>query len=284
MLKIENISKTFNPGTINEKVALQDLSLHLAPGDFVTIIGSNGAGKSTLFNAICGSFFTDSGSIYLDGRNITFLPEYQRSRQIGRLFQDPMRGSAPHMTIEENLSLAAASGGWLSHVTRAEKAAFREKLAQLDMGLEDRMRQFQERMQQLEPGQENIVPLMRQAIENWTPAAQAEEVGQVLTVGDEIATVSGLERAEYGEILVFSNGVKGMVQDLRRNEIGCVLFGDDAEITEGSLVRRSGKTAGIPVGDGFLGRVVDALGTPIDGTVSSPSAMVKKLQKWCNQK
>lgn len=141
MLKIENISKTFNPGTINEKAALQGLSLHLLPGDFVTIIGSNGAGKSTLFNAICGSFFTDSGSIYLDGRNITFLPEYQRSRQIGRLFQDPMRGSAPHMTIEENLSLAAASGGWLSHVTRAEKAAFREKLAQLDMGLEDRMKQ-----------------------------------------------------------------------------------------------------------------------------------------------
>lgn len=141
MLKIEKISKTFNPGTIHEKAALQGLSLHLLPGDFVTIIGSNGAGKSTLLNAISGSFFPDSGSIYLDGRNITFLPEYQRSRQIGRLFQDPMRGSAPHMTIEENLSLAAASGGWLSHVTRAEKAAFREKLAQLDMGLEDRMKQ-----------------------------------------------------------------------------------------------------------------------------------------------
>ena len=141
MLKIEKISKTFNPGTLHEKAALQGLSLHLLPGDFVTVIGSNGAGKSTLLNAISGSFFTDSGSIYLDGRNITFLPEYQRSRQIGRLFQDPMRGSAPHMTIEENLSLAAASGGWLSHVTRAEKAAFREKLAQLDMGLEDRMKQ-----------------------------------------------------------------------------------------------------------------------------------------------
>lgn len=125
MLKIEKISKTFNPGTNHEKAALQGLSLHLLPGDFVTVIGSNGAGKSTLLNAISGSFFTDSGSIYLDGRNITFLPEYQRSRQIGRLFQDPMRGSAPHMTIEENLSLAAASGGWLSHVTRAEKAAFR---------------------------------------------------------------------------------------------------------------------------------------------------------------
>lgn len=141
MLKLDHISKTFNSGTINEKVALRDLSLHLAPGDFVTIIGSNGAGKSTLFNAICGSFFTDSGSIYLDGRNITFQPEYQRSRQIGRLFQDPMRGSAPHMTIEENLSLAAASGGWLSRVTRAEKAAFREKLSELNMGLEDRMKQ-----------------------------------------------------------------------------------------------------------------------------------------------
>ena len=97
MLKIEKISKTFNPGTIHEKAALQGLSLHLLPGDFVTVIGSNGAGKSTLLNAISGSFFTDSGSIYLDGRNITFLPEYQRSRQIGRLFQDPMRGTAPHM-------------------------------------------------------------------------------------------------------------------------------------------------------------------------------------------
>lgn len=141
MLKIEHISKTFNPGTINEKAALRDLSLHLAPGDFVTIIGSNGAGKSTLFNAICGSFFTDSGSIYLDGKNITFQPEYMRSRQIGRLFQDPMRGSAPHMTIEENLSLAAPSGGWLSHVSRADKAALRDKLAELGMGLEDRMKQ-----------------------------------------------------------------------------------------------------------------------------------------------
>ena len=139
MLKIEKISKTFNPGTIHEKAALQGLSLHLLPGDFVTVIGSNGAGKSTLLNAISGSFFTDSGSIYLDGRNITFLPEYQRSRQIGRLFQDPMRGSAPHMTIEENLSLAAASGGWLSHVPgepdeAARGAAFRRPASGADAG------------------------------------------------------------------------------------------------------------------------------------------------------
>lgn len=134
-----------------------------------------------------------------------------------------------------------------------------------DWSLEGRMRQFQERMQQLEPGQENVVPLMRQAIENWTPAAAAEEVGQVLTVGDEIATVSGLERAEYGEILVFSNGVKGMVQDLRRDCVGCILFGGSEDIVQGSIVRRTGKTAGMPVAEGYLGRVVDALGTPQDG-------------------
>ena len=141
MLKISHISKTFNPGTVNEKKALTDLSLHLAPGDFVTIIGANGAGKSTLFNAIAGSFFTDSGSITLEGEDITFLPEYKRARRIGRLFQDPMSGSAPGMTIEENLALAAGHGGWFAHVGSADRELFREKLSQLGMGLEDRLRQ-----------------------------------------------------------------------------------------------------------------------------------------------
>lgn len=141
MLTLSNVSKTFNPGTPDEKKALNDLNLHLDKGDFVTIIGANGAGKSTLFNAIAGSFLTDSGSIVLDGQDISFLPEFKRARQIGRLFQDPMRGSAPGMTIEENLALAAGGGGWLSRVKRAEKEKFRARLALLDMGLEDRMRQ-----------------------------------------------------------------------------------------------------------------------------------------------
>ena len=141
MLTISHISKTFNPGTVNEKKALTDLSLRLEPGDFVTIIGSNGAGKSTLFNAIAGDFFVDEGSIALDGQDITFLPSHRRSRQIGRLFQDPMRGSAPGMTIEENLALAAGSGGWFSHITRGDRERFRDRLALLDMGLEDRMKQ-----------------------------------------------------------------------------------------------------------------------------------------------
>lgn len=141
MLKLNNISKTFNPGTVNEKTALSGLSLDVHDGDFITIIGANGAGKSTLFNAVAGSFFTDSGRIELDGKDITFMPEHKRARSIGRLFQDPMRGSAPGMSIEENLAMAAKSGDWFSHITKADRAMFREKLALLDMGLEDRLTQ-----------------------------------------------------------------------------------------------------------------------------------------------
>ena len=144
MLDIKNISKTFNPGTVNEKRALTNLSLHLEPGDFATIVGSNGAGKSTLFNAIAGSFYVDSGSISLGGKNITFVPEHQRSHVIGRLFQDPLRGTAPHMTIEENLALAylrSSHGNPFARISKADKEKFRAQLSLLDMGLEDRMRQ-----------------------------------------------------------------------------------------------------------------------------------------------
>ncbi len=140
MLRISHISKTFYPGTVNEKCALSDISLDVEDGDFITIIGSNGAGKSTLFNSICGEFYTDEGSIFLDGEDITFQPEHVRAKHIGRLFQDPMKGTAPGMTIEENLSLAAGSGGLFSHMTRADRERFRKRLALLDMGLEDRMK------------------------------------------------------------------------------------------------------------------------------------------------
>ena len=139
MLKLSHISKTFNPGTVNEKVAIRDLSLHLEKGDFATIIGSNGAGKSTMFNAICGDFLTDSGSVVLDGEDITFMPQHVRAKNIGRLYQDPMRGTAPGMTILENLALAAGQGGWLSRISKSDKQRFREQLALLDIGLEDRM-------------------------------------------------------------------------------------------------------------------------------------------------
>ena len=144
MLDMNSISKTFYPGTANEKKALSGLSLHLEAGDFVTIIGSNGAGKSTLLNAVAGVFYVDAGSIVLGGRDITFQPEHRRSRGIGRLFQDPLRGTAPSMTIEENLALAylrSAKGNPFSRLSKKDRAFFRERLALLGMGLEDRMGQ-----------------------------------------------------------------------------------------------------------------------------------------------
>ena len=142
MLKLEHLYKTFNPGTINQKVALSDLSLHLSPGDFVTVIGGNGAGKSTMLNAIAGVWAVDSGRIILDGQDVTALPEHKRAKLIGRVFQDPMMGTAPNMQLEENLALAMRRGqrrglGW--GVTKAEREVYREKLKTLNLGLEDRM-------------------------------------------------------------------------------------------------------------------------------------------------
>ena len=128
-----------------------------------------------------------------------------------------------------------------------------------------RLRQFQDYLRQLRPGQEDLMPLMRQAVEEWELTVAPEEIGEVLTVDNEIATVGGLDHAQYGEILLFDSGVKGMVQDLRENDLSVILFGDSEEIKAGSMVRRTMKTAAMRVGEGFLGRVVDALGIPIDG-------------------
>ena len=147
------------------------------------------------------------------------------------------------------------------------KGGFRLQVGEdiYDWSLEGRLRQLQEKLRTLNPGREGIIPLIRETIDAWDPATAPQETGTVLTVGDEIATVSGLQNVRYGEILLFPGGIKGMVQDLRRESVGCVLFGSSREIRAGAAVRRSGKTAGMPVGSGFLGRVVDALGRPIDG-------------------
>ena len=146
MLQLKHIEKTFNPGTVNEKKALTDLNLDLKDGDFATIVGSNGAGKSTMFNAITGAFYVDEGQIILDGEDITYKKEYLRSHEIGHLFQDPLRGTAPGMTIEENMALAylrakTMRNQYFSRINKADKEKFREQLALLDMGLEDRMKQ-----------------------------------------------------------------------------------------------------------------------------------------------
>ena len=143
MLQVTQLTKTFAKGTINEKKALCGVDLTMAPGDFLTILGSNGAGKSTLFGAIAGSFLPDSGKIVLDGTDITNMPDYKRSKFIGRLFQDPLKGTAPNMTIEENLALAYMRASSLhrplSVISAADRREFRERLSQLELGLEDRM-------------------------------------------------------------------------------------------------------------------------------------------------
>ncbi len=142
MLKLQHISKTFNPGTVNSKTVLSDFSLELQDGDFVTIIGSNGAGKSTLLNAISGTFLVDQGRILLDEQDITLLPRHKRAAMIGHLFQDPLKGTAPNMTLEENLALSYRRGsrrGFSVGIHREDRELFRKTLARLGLGLEDRL-------------------------------------------------------------------------------------------------------------------------------------------------
>lgn len=160
MLEITNVSKNFAKGTVNEHKALKNICLSLDEGEFVTIVGSNGAGKSTLFNMICGTYMQDSGKLELDGKNISFMPEHKRARLIGRVFQDPMRGTAPNMTIEENLALAysrAGSGFFSQAVGKKKRELFREEVSKFNMGLEDRMKT---KIGLLSGGQRQVVTLL----------------------------------------------------------------------------------------------------------------------------
>ena len=160
MLDIRNLTKTFAKGTVNEHTALDGIELHLPEGEFLTILGSNGAGKSTLFGAISGAFWPDRGHVALDGEEITYLPEYRRARRIGILFQDPMKGTAPDMTIAENLALAYTRGRRFPLAPALQKrdiAELRGRLAAFGMGLEDRMRV---KVGQLSGGQRQAMALL----------------------------------------------------------------------------------------------------------------------------
>ena len=200
MLRIENISKTFNPGTMTEKRALEGVSLHLAPGDFVTVIGGNGAGKSTLMNSIAGSFPVDAGSILIAGTDITKWPEHKRAKFIGRVFQDPMMGTAANMMIEENLAIAARRGRtptlrWSS--SQKEQAHYRELLAGLGLGLEDRL---ESKVGLLSGGQRQALTLLMATMESpklllldeHTAALDPKTAGKVLALTEKIVTESQL--------------------------------------------------------------------------------------------
>ena len=191
MLTINNITKTFNLSTPDERKALDDFSLSVKPGEFVTLIGANGAGKSTLFDAICGNFITDSGSIILDGHDITLMPQYERSRNIGRLYQDPTLGTAPGMTIEENLALATKTGRWITHITNRDRELFRQKLSRLQMHLEDRLTQ---QIGSLSGGQRQAMALLMATInppkllllDEHTAALDPEAEKKVMRITEEI--------------------------------------------------------------------------------------------------
>ena len=235
MLEIKNVSKTFNPGTINEKHALTDLSLSLNDGDFVTVIGGNGAGKSTLLNAVAGVWPVDSGAILIDGEDVTGMPEYKRAKYIGRVFQDPMMGTAPNMQIEENLALALRRGkkrGLRWGVTNAEREAYREKLATLGLGLEDRLTA---KVGLLSGGQRQALTLLMASLkkpkllllDEHTAALDPATAAKVLEISDKIVEENQLttmmithnmkDAIRHGNRLIMMNQGK-IILDIRGEE------------------------------------------------------------------
>ena len=200
MLEIKNVYKTFNPGTVNQKVALNDLNLTLEDGDFVTVIGGNGAGKSTMLNAVAGVWPVDMGKIIIDGKDITRLPEHKRAAYIGRVFQDPMMGTAATMQIDENLALAARRGAGRTlriGITKKENAEYHELLKTLGLGLEDRMTS---KVGLLSGGQRQAVTLLMATLkkpkllllDEHTAALDPKTAAKVLELSDRIVEENGL--------------------------------------------------------------------------------------------
>ena len=200
MLKIENVRKVFNQGTVNEKVALNGLNLELQPGDFVTVIGGNGAGKSTMLNSVSGAYPVDEGKILIDGVDVTHLPEYKRAKFIGRVFQDPMMGTAATMQIEENLALAARRGKartLRTGITKQEREEYKEKLKILDLGLEDRLTA---KVGLLSGGQRQALTLLMATLQEpklllldeHTAALDPKTAAKVLEATQRIVSKSGL--------------------------------------------------------------------------------------------
>ncbi|MGN0379386.1 MAG: ABC transporter ATP-binding protein [Butyrivibrio sp.] len=241
MLKVTNAVKVFAKGTPDEYRALDGLNLELSDGEFVTIIGSNGAGKSTLFNAICGNFWLDEGHIILDGKDISYLSEHKRARKIGRIFQDPMKGTAPHLTIEENLALAysrSKRGGLAPAITKPERVMFKEALAKFDMGLEDRM---DTKVGLLSGGQRQVVTLLMATLvpprllllDEHTAALDPATAEKVMKITKSIVDENHLTT------LMITHNVKSALETGNRTimlDAGKVIFDMDAEERVGMTV------------------------------------------------
>ncbi len=235
MLDILNICKTFNPGTVNEKVALDDVSLHLDKGDFVTVIGGNGAGKSTLLNAIAGTWPLDSGHIIVDGVELTKMPEYKRAKYLGRVFQDPMWGTAADMGIEENLALAKRRGQHRTlkwGISAAERQEYKQLLASLNLGLENRLTS---KVGLLSGGQRQAVTLLMASLKNpkvllldeHTAALDPKTADTVLSLTDRFVEEGNLtalmvthnmkDAIVHGNRLIMMNNAK-IILDIRGEE------------------------------------------------------------------
>lgn len=254
MLELQNVSKTFNKGTINEKLALSELSLHLDPGDFVTVIGGNGAGKSTMLNAVAGVWPVDSGRILLDGQDITALPEHKRAGLIGRVFQDPMLGTAPNMQLEENLALAKRRGekrGLRWGVTAAEKAEYRELLSTLGLGLEDRLTA---KVGLLSGGQRQAVTLLMASLrrpkllllDEHTAALDPATATKVLELSDKIIAENQLTAMMITHNM--SDAISHGNRLIMMNE-GHIIFdvkGDEKKhLTKGDLMEKFARLSGV---------------------------------------
>lgn len=224
MLDIRNLCKTFYPGTVNERVVLKDVNLNLAAGDFVTVIGGNGAGKSTLLKLISGAALVDSGSIILDGKDITKLPEHKRAKDLGYVFQDPMMGTAANMWLEENLALALRRGqfrGFKWGISNRERALFREQLSTLELGLEDRLNT---KVRLLSGGQRQALTLLMATLkkpkllllDEHTAALDPGTAAKVLRITDKIISEHNLtaimithnmkDALEHGNRLIMMHG------------------------------------------------------------------------------
>ncbi|WP_294853148.1 ABC transporter ATP-binding protein [Oscillibacter sp.] len=254
MLDINHICKTFNPGTINEKKALQGLDLHLGEGDFVTVIGGNGAGKSTMLNAVAGVWPVDQGSILIDGTDVTGLPEFRRAPFIGRVFQDPMMGTAPNMQIEENLALAYRRGqkrGLRWGVTKKERTFYRERLEILGLGLEDRMTV---KASLLSGGQRQALTLLMAALQKpklllldeHTAALDPATAAKVLELSDRIVRENGLtalmithnmqDAIRHGNRLIMMNAGR-IILDISGEE--------KKKLTKADLLQKFAEVAGV---------------------------------------
>lgn len=235
MLEIKNVTKVFNAGTVNEKVALDDLSLTLEDGDFVTVIGGNGAGKSTMLNAVAGVFEVDTGNIIIDGKDITKLPEHKRAKFIGRVFQDPMTGTAADMWIEENMALAKERGktrGISWAINKNDRKEFKEMLKRLDLGLEDRL---STKVGLLSGGQRQAITLLMASmnhpklllLDEHTAALDPKTAAKVLSITKEIVEEEKLttimithnmkDAISYGNRLIMMNAGK-IILDIKGEE------------------------------------------------------------------